>query len=133
MEPHPFNRAAVMKRSSPQEPANLGLPRPRHRSAAEPLTAYIKDGHSLRVGGHAGGAAIPGSQTHLPPAGTFTAKLGSLLFHQKPASAMLVQCGGKLGSDYRQQSKRAPSQGRSEAFKSYMMLSGFYRMMDRSS
>lgn len=48
--------------------------------------AYIKDGHAFRVGGHAGGAAVPGFETHLPPAGTLNARLESLLCHQKPTS-----------------------------------------------
>lgn len=59
-------------------------------SVAWPLATYIKDGHCFRVGGHAGGAAILGFETHLPPAGTLNAKLESLLFHQKPASLTFV-------------------------------------------
>jgi len=55
------------------------------------LAAYIKDCHAFRVGGHAGGAAIPGFETHLPPAGTLNAKLESLLFHQKPTSVAFAQ------------------------------------------
>lgn len=58
---------------------------------AVPLAAYIKYGHSLRVGGHAVGSGFLGFETNLPPAGTFGAKLESLLFHQKPASVMFVQ------------------------------------------
>ena len=46
------------------------------------LAAYLKDGHSFSVGGHAGGAVMPGFESHLPPAGTFSAKMESLLFHQ---------------------------------------------------
>lgn len=58
---------------------------------AVPLAAYTQHGHSLRVGGHAGEAAILGFETHLPPAGTLNAKLESLLFHQKPASVELAR------------------------------------------
>lgn len=67
-----------------------------------PLAAYIKDGHSFRVGGHAGRASIPSFETHLPPTGTLNAKLESLLFHQKPASVTFVQEGTKFEADYRQ-------------------------------
>lgn len=44
----------------------------------------------FRVGGHDGGAAIPGFQADLPPAVILMAKLESLLFHQRPGSMTFV-------------------------------------------
>lgn len=87
---------------------------------ARPLAAYIKDGRSFRVGGHAGGAAISGFETHLPPAGTLHAKLECLLFHQKPARETFILKERKLGDDYRQLSKPlgVTFQSTSEALKS---------------
>lgn len=55
------------------------------------VAARIKHGHSFKASGHAGGAAILGFGTHLPPAGTLNAKLESLLFHQMPAIVIFVQ------------------------------------------
>lgn len=73
LELHPFSRAAVIKRSSHQEPGPSWPLGTQRRSMTRPLAAYIKDGHSFRVGGHAAGASVPRFETHLPPAGTLNA------------------------------------------------------------
>lgn len=53
--------------------------------------APIKSVCSLfRVGGRDGGAAIPGFQADLPPAGILMAGIEGLLFHQRPGSMTFV-------------------------------------------